>query len=705
MNIVKSVGAVISLGAFTVAPAQAQDAQAAQDTQPPLPTEATAIDPQTATRRSFTPADFTHFAPRTALDMVQRIPGFTIEQGGGDRGLGQADANVLINGQRISGKSNGPVEALSRISAESVVRLDIVDGASLDIGGLSGQVLNVIADSSGGVSGQFRYSPQFRTSGTSFRWGDAEVSLSGGGEQDSWTLGLENSQNKFGDAGPEFAFDGADVLIDTRQEQDRRIFDRFGVSGTYARNAANGNVLNLNGQVNGFIFRSVELSERTGIGQPDRTRSFRSTEDEFNFEVGADYAFATSAGRLKLIGYHRYENSPTTSGVLTSFADGSADAGSLFTRQANEAETIVRSELTFNALDGDWQASAEGVRNFLDIVSQLEQRDAAGTLQPVVFPGATARVDEDRVEATLTYGRTLAPELRLQVTGGAEYSQISQSGQFGKTRSFLRPKGSVSLDWQASEELGLSFKIERSVGQLDFFDFISTVNVNQGEVDVTNADLVPPQSWFYEVEARENLGALGSLTMRGFYEAVSDIVDQVPIAGADGITGQAPGNIDAARRYGVTLDATLLSEPLGWKGGRVNVLLELLETEVADPLLGTKRRISNTDYVELEAGYRQDLTGTDWAAGFDINFERQSPEVRLDQIGLRRESFAFASIFVENKDIAGLTLRARIANVLDRKNDFARVVFDDRRAGSVAFREERFRTFGTIFTLDIEGSF
>jgi len=111
----------------------------------------------TALRNTLLPSEFARFAPRTALDMARQVPGFPIEEGGDDRGFGQADTNILVNGRRISGKSNGPVAALSRIPAKAVVRLEILDGASLDIGGLSGQVLNVVTTTSSGIQGRYRY--------------------------------------------------------------------------------------------------------------------------------------------------------------------------------------------------------------------------------------------------------------------------------------------------------------------------------------------------------------------------------------------------------------------------------------------------------------------------------------------------------------------------------------------------------------------
>ncbi|MEO1676457.1 MAG: TonB-dependent receptor, partial [Pseudomonadota bacterium] len=242
-------------------------------------------------RAQFSPEDFARFAPRTALDMVQQIPGFVIREGASDRGFGQADTNVLINGRRISGKSNGPIDALGRIPAASVERLEIVDGASLDIGGLSGQVLDVILNTEGGISGRYRYSPTLRTDDVPFRWGDGEISISGGGAKTEWTLSFENDQGRIGSTGPETVRDGAGQLLGIRFEIDTEFFDQPGLQGSFSRTANNGNVLNLTGEVNAFLFDGREISERSAVGAVDEVRRFLATEDEFNFEVGADYAF------------------------------------------------------------------------------------------------------------------------------------------------------------------------------------------------------------------------------------------------------------------------------------------------------------------------------------------------------------------------------------------------------------------------------
>jgi hypothetical protein len=655
------------------------------------------------TRRTFTPEDFARFAPRSALDMARQIPGFSIRQGDGARGLGAADTNVLINGRRISGKSNGPVAALQRIPTEEVVRLELVDGASLDIGGLTGQVLNVITRNSGGISGQFRWSPQVRTFGTPARLRDGSVSIAGSGEKTEWNAALRSNEGYTGNRGPELVFDGTGALIDDRFETERTSSQTISFAGGYTRTADNANVLNLTGEVNGFFRRGEEISERSGSISPvDRTRIFENGEDEFNFEVGADYQFALGGGRLKLIGYHRYEDSPTFDSVITLFDDGGVPVGTVFTRDSDEGETIARAEYSIPGLGGDLLFAAEGVRNFLEINSALEVIDEEGNLQPVDFDGATARVDEDRADLGVTYSRSLARNLQFQASAGAEYSRISQTGEAGLTRDFYRPKGFVALDWKVSDQVNLAGRIERVVGQLNFFDFIATVDLNQDREDVTNAQLVPQQSWVFEVEAAIGLGALGSLNLRPFYEDITDIVDQIPIEGG----GQAPGNLPSAEFFGVDGTLTLLSEGLGWRGTRLDWNFFFSDSSVRDPLLGDFRLLSGNTLVNTGINLRHDLQGTQWALGGGADWNELAPNARLDEVALRSFSFpGFVSAFVENKDVAGLTLRATVGNLANRKDRFDRTVFADRSIGLVDFIENRERNFGTFFTLDVEGSF
>lgn len=653
------------------------------------------------TRQIYTPADFERFAPRSALDMVRQVPGFVLREGGGERGFGQADTNVLINGRRIPGKSNGPVEALGRITASSVVQLVVLDGASLDIGGLSGQVLNVVISDQTRLSGRFQYNFAHRTEQDRWQTREFDASIAGSSADNNWTLRLANEQGLLAESGPERVFDAQGLLTDVRPEARIDTIDQPNLSGSYSRVTGHGNVLNLTGELNGYLFETEEISDRL-LGTLDASRRLlRETEDEYNYELGADYEFDLGTGRLKLIALHRFESSPTTADARSVFENGAPDQGTFFSRDADEAESILRSEYAFSAFDGGWNWAVELTENYLDIESELALLDIDGRPVPVPFPGADSRVEELRGESMLSYTRQFTSTLQLQGSIGAEYSEISQSGPSDVVRDFVRPKGFVSLNWKSDPATVLSLRLERVVGQLNFFDFIATVNVNQEQVNVSNVALVPPQSWLTEIEYQRSLGPYGNLTLSGFYDDITDIVDRIPIDGG----GQAPGNLDSATRTGVSLATTLLTDPLGWTGGRFDISVDYVDSEVIDPVLNTPRRITGDDYRTLDVTFRQDFASTDWAAGGQLFYEDEAPSVRIDEVSLFRQEFGSLSFYVEHKDLFGLTVRGTVGNLLRADNRFRRTVYADRAGDIALFSEDRRRDAGTTYSLRVEGSF
>src|SRR5690606_27706645 len=149
----------------------------------------------------YQPADFSQYGPVTALDMVRRIPGFAIvRDDSGNRGFGQARGNVLINGQRVSAKSNGAEVALGRVAAARVVRIEVLDGTQTDIPGLTGKVVNVGTDGEGTVDGTWRYKIRLREN-LPPSLNEGTVTLAGSKGPLSWTFEADSSPQRFGDAG------------------------------------------------------------------------------------------------------------------------------------------------------------------------------------------------------------------------------------------------------------------------------------------------------------------------------------------------------------------------------------------------------------------------------------------------------------------------------------------------------------------------
>lgn len=698
MHSEKIIWAGLAVGAMAVSPLLPAAAQA-QTAAP------SSLQPRMEGGRQIYDADqFARFNPRTALDLVRQVPGFTIDTGNANqRGLGQADENVLINGARISGKTVDAITFLGRISAANVVRVEIVDGATLSISGLSGQVLNLVTngDVATGLGGNFKWKPQWRRSGDN--WFAGEASVSGKLGKGDFTLSVDNDAARNGVEGPERITDRFGNLLFERDEVARYRRDQPKLSGSFSRTSDSGALFNANAAYQIFRSRESVETDRTQIGQPDIFELYSSREKEWNAEFSTDYEFDLAGGRLKLIGLQRFEHSPVNQFFGQTFFDGSTPPkGSRFDRVTDEGESILRAEYGWKTAGGsDWGISVEGAYNFLDNQAALAVLDTQGIFQPVALTNANSKVTEYRGEVITSFGRPLTGDLTLQATLGGEYSKISQSGAKGESRSFIRPKGSVSLAWKPQSDLDLSLKVERSVGQLNFFDFVESVDVSQNNGNAGNPQLVPPQSWRAELEATRKLGPWGSLTVNIYGEKFSDIVDSIPITA----TTEARGNLDSATSYGVKLVSSLLFDPVGWRGAKLDFSGEVRKSSLRDPLTGIFRRISDDKIFTYEATLRHDIPGSDWAWGAGVEDFRYSDFLRLDQITRFRTAAPYSWIFVEHKDVLGLTVQANLGNLFGRNENFTRTAHEDRRNSPIAFVEDRSREFGLIYRLTVSGSF
>jgi hypothetical protein len=687
---------VISLLAGVAAPALAQEPPTG-DSPPPV-----APDPATVEgARTFTPADFTRFAPKNALDMLRQVPGFAIREASQERGLGQATGNVLINGQRISGKSNDVLTELSRVPSQNVTRIDIVDGATLSIPGLSGQVANVIVKSTQKISGQYTWEPEFRAYNTDPVLARGQVSVSGRRGPVDFTLGLQLQGGNSGADGRTFIYGPDFQFIERRYDQFTGEFIAPRASSRFTYDGPGSSVANLNLSYQRNYFDYLETGTRQGPGKVDRERLVTIRERGFEYEIGGDFEFAFGPGRLKLIGLNRFENAPFAQTVRTAFADGSVDVGSRFARIGDSKERIARAEYRWKTGKSDWQISTEAAFNSLDNVSQLFELRPNGNFEQIPLPGGSAEVTEDRYEVIGSFGRPLGADLSIQLSAGGEYSKLQQVGGGGLTRSFWRPKGSFSAAWKPTKSLDVNLKLARKVGQLNFFDFLATVNLGSDTENAGNPDLVPQQSWEGEVEAIRNFGAYGTSTFRVYGRLIDDIVDIIPI----GLTGESPGNIDRATVYGAEWKTTFNFDPMGWKGAKLDARFQAQQTELEDPLTGEKRRISNSMIHLAELALRHDIPGSDFAYGASMSYQFNALNYRLTEVGRQSEGPVFANVFVEHKDVLGLNVRATIANVLGATSMWDRTVYTGRRTGPVSFFERRDRRIGPIFSFTVRGKF
>ncbi len=293
----------------------------------------------------FGPADFKQYAPLSARDMVERIPGFRLSNSrdqNESRGFGQATENVLINGQRISSKSSSAADVLARIPAETVVRIELVEGATLDVPGLSGRVVNVVAQANG-MSGTWSYRSRIIDGQEPLLFG-GEMSAAGQSKNLGWTVNLNVEPRGSSGEGEESVTDALGAQISSSKLIQNNKFPEQNASLALQWTPPSGLIANLNAEYAGERRErreSADLAALTGAQIGQRTLA---DNESATIELGGDVELDVLAGRLKLIGVYSDTDSTFTNVRLETDESGNELQQSRFRQNTTEIEKIARAE-------------------------------------------------------------------------------------------------------------------------------------------------------------------------------------------------------------------------------------------------------------------------------------------------------------------------------------------------------------------------
>jgi outer membrane receptor for ferrienterochelin and colicins len=659
--------------------------------------------PVTPEKRVYTVADFARFSPKTAYDMLSQVPGFTIQSvDTTTRGLGQASENVLINGQRVANKL-GAVDQLQRTPASNVERIEIVAAASLGIAGLTGQVANVILKSTSKASGQFEYLANARAHFTKPELLGGSVSYSGKEGPVDYTLSVKNNYGRGGIGGPILISDRNHAVIETRNEIFHSEFEQANFQAKFGIAGPGSAVGNLILGYTPYWEPSHLRDTRIEAGGELRSRTDVQSLAGYQGDINGDYDFALGPGRLKVIGLRHWEHQPlVTTDILRFITTGADSQGSRFSRDSHSGETVTRAEYSWKSGRNDWQVSFERAFNSLDQKGRLFDLDSDGAFVEVPFPEGSGKVREIRYEGLATFSRPISSKLDLQVAAGAEVSNLDRTTDQEPARKFFRPKGSIVLGWHPEKSWNLSLKLRRRVGQISFFDFLDQPNLSADRENAGNPQLVPPQSWEVETDLAHDLGRWGKTDLTLHYYDVSDIVDFIPI----GDNQQGVGNLPHADRLGFQSTSTILLDPIGWTGAKLDATLMAEWTKVRDPLTGTSRPISGIEDVMASLQVRHDVPHTQLAWSAYVQYQHFVSNYFLTEIDQTLDIPWLVGFYLEDKNVLGTTVRFTVDNVFNGRHlEFRQVFTGFRDRTPLAFIEHHNELVGPIFTLSVKGNF
>ncbi|MDT8399649.1 MAG: hypothetical protein RQ899_13650 [Pseudomonadales bacterium] len=647
---------------------------------------------------------FTPYNPVTALDMVEQVPGFTLDEGGQLRGFGGTAGNILINGERPSTKNDSAWEILSRIPASAVSRIDLIRGETggLDLRGQTVAV-NVIL---GEDVDALRWEMKVRTTGNTDTVNPAgSVSKTGRWGTTRYTLGLAGGEDRFQQPR------GVERLVMAGVVSE----ERFEVSDSQGRDYQ-GN-LNTETRLGSALFHVNARGGREKSGDfeessrkpsnPDAPRRIfleADTSDTIFLDLGGDAEFSLAKDYTgKAIALLNYEDGTGRTSLQRLAADERFLSSSRAGRQTETMEIIGRFELDWTGLEGHYlEANLEGTFNSLENALSLFE-DAGDGPRELPLPGANTRVEEVRWDMEFTH--SWGPG-RFVVDSGlsVEGSTISQSGDVDNERSFFFIKPRVILTYTPASGRQFRTRLEREVAQLNFNDFVSSTNFGDNQFDLGNPELSPENTWLFEFTFEQRFGEIGAVNLTLFHHWIDDVQDMLPLTGIF----EVPGNIGDGRRWGVETEITLPLDRLGIVGGRLDFTGRWQDSTVTDPVTRRSRVLSGEGEYTVRMDFRQNLPDLYFSWGGMVAVESEIPAFGLDEF-VETDGIADTldvDIYAETTRWFGVRTRLQFGNILNRTFHRDRRVFSGPRdLTPLSFREIRNRKRGPSVELSVTGDF
>jgi hypothetical protein len=650
-------------------------------------------------RVTYDAAFYGAFAPRTALDMINQTPGFVFDKGAEEvRGFAGAVGNVLIDGQRLSAKSQTLSDVLERVPASEVLRIELLRGAEV-AGDASGAAMlaNVIrtptANSGTWEAGAEVTNEREPTPAGRLAW-------SGRNEATQYSIGGNAYTHDHSNGIIRHTTDGQGLPIAESRGAFPHTNEEFALNGEVSLPAADGK-LTFTGQA-AYLAHGEDWWLTTTTPQGSQIEDEISPYDEStrSGEIGANWQQPLGDWALELVGLATRKQ--FESEVLYTHFDASdlQDLQSAQTVDQDSGETIVRGTLTRSLGRGRLEAGGELALNTLDGTSDLTEDTGDGPVM-VDVPNADLSVEEKRGEAFVAYATPLDTHWSFDARLAAEYSRLDFTGDstLSEKLTYVKPRA------QVTRKLGphqVQFRVFRDVGQLDFTDFVSTAQLADGVIAGGNPELRPQSAWAVELDTDLRFPGDAALRLRLFRHYLDDVVDFVPV-GEPGEQFDAPGNIGEGTLTGAQLSLRLPLKAV-LPGGTLSVNATLQDGDATDPTTGAERDISEFIEDEVTAELRQDLPALRFAWG--LSFESFSPDTdyKLREVDSFRQ-LRMLNAFVETTLIAGFKLKLAAESITSDTEKRDRQFYQPDRNGSLLLRELSHFRPGTWWTLTFSGKF
>ncbi|QIL02514.1 outer membrane beta-barrel protein [Sphingomonas sinipercae] len=661
-------------------------------------------------------AFFAPFAPRTALDIARRVPGFTLDLGTGQgdddadvRGFAGTAGNVVFNGARPSSKAESLETLLARIPAQRVVRVEVGSGDLFgsDYSGKS-QVINIVMSAEAGVDANITASVQRRYEGTI----NSDISASALLRRGASTINVSagTGRNHEMEEGTDTV---TGAVAGEFREFRRKFNDIFNrdpyVAGSWALERESDNALRFNARWQPSrldLFQRNRVTPANGAPHDDvLVQRYRRPV----IEVGGDITRPLAGGAMKLVALATrrkrtdFEAYDLRDGLES---DGATTIGGYEqTLDARRDETIGRVSWTRSNLAGfSVEAGAEAALNTLDSSLLVYEIDENGEKIPIDLNIKDAQVRETRGELFFSAGRNLSPALRIDGGVNVEFSRLKVRGDAQADRKLRFLKPNLAVDWKFGGGWHSRLSVRRTVAQLDFYDFVSAVQLSTDQFSAGNENLQPQRTWEVRLLAERPILGDGLIKLDLGHDRVSMLQDRILIFDEDGKGFDAPGNLGRGTRSFATLT---IDAPLSrlWSGLRAKFDATVQRTRVEDPISGEDRNFSGffPDWT-WRVDVRRDADR--WSYGLALDDRSSITFFRTDEFDANFNGRPYTSAFAEFRPSARSSITFDVDNLLESVGSRSRRLFSPNRAEPTDIEDEfRERNRHASFRVTLKHSF
>ena len=684
---------------------------------------------------------FAQWAPVTAMDMVNRIPGVNVAGGGGGagfrlpgganrnasrggRGLGSGGGStqILINGKRTAGKDNNAQLQLARINADQVNYIELIrgTGGDLDVRG-SGQILNIVmfeALDTSSVSFDLLtdyYKDQATRPGGSISYSNQFDRLN--------LLVSAIAQPQYNH---QAAFEES-MLADTSANDvvyEDRIVRQTNMSlSTNLEYAINGRS---SARFNALYAKNDNPStvDRTTIdirdGRWDPLVEFEDIPGrQRNWEIGGDYEYNFDSGaRFKMLFIANENDTSRTRERFRQTAAEGLDKNLYLDTKTVIQERIVRGSYTFDVLENhNLELGLEGAQTLMDAGLKLGIASASGTpvdshggLVPVAVDNASSKVEELRYEPFAIHNWRLNSRMTLETSLVYESSEIQQSGEFSNQRQFSFVKPKFDYRFNLTPAVQLRMMVEKLVRQISFTNFVASTDSQDNDSNTLagNRFLRPDYFWNYNFTAEFRLPEdQGVISANLYHHRHKDFLQRVDVSPSPDNLQSAAGNIGSGDMLVADVRASLRMNVINLPNLLINARASIRDSEVKDPFTGQERSFTFFHRGEFELGFRHDIPERRINWGMQIR-DRVDGDYNFYDIDdlLSENRQPWVTAFAEAIVMENYTVRFDVRNATDSIRCRERV----RYVGHISDRlveelESNCSTTGPVLTFKISSTF